>query len=354
MSARSVRRRGWLALVFSVAFAFAFGASRTAHALEALDGRVQAHGFVESQVRVISEKYGINNQEFDLAMWYNILNVELEFDILPDGWGPIDLLQAFVRVEGRYDCIYSHGCGMFNSVNTFGNDAQRLPKRLRNAEDPDFAGVIKVDSPINRIQHKTPAKTRGTTAEEPFGEITPGQDFGNLHREGWAYSTLTETLPNGDVVLRCDPSLGCPGSPGELIPPELNPTVVNAIVERLGFPGFDTFYDIPGADLIPNTADDPGLATNGPFSNYRWALKDVRGASGGSNTTQIMGPWLPKNSIHPRAALKNQANPFRGRPTTFAYSALGAGNQRYNTRSTDVFTDPLAPLLLADAGPPPS
>ena len=60
---------------------------------------------------------------------------ELEADILPDGWGPFDLLQAYVRVEARYDAIYSHGFGMFPSVSTFGNSSKRLPLRLRDALD---------------------------------------------------------------------------------------------------------------------------------------------------------------------------------------------------------------------------
>ena len=34
-----------------------------ARALEAFDGRIQAHGFVEMQVRAISEKYGLNNED---------------------------------------------------------------------------------------------------------------------------------------------------------------------------------------------------------------------------------------------------------------------------------------------------
>ena len=45
---------------------FTLGAA-PANALEAFDGRIQAHGFAEMQVRGMSEKYGINSNELDLA-----------------------------------------------------------------------------------------------------------------------------------------------------------------------------------------------------------------------------------------------------------------------------------------------
>ena len=98
---------------------------RRARAIEALDGRVQFHGFTELQLRALDEKFA---EELDLAQWYNVLNLELEFDIAPDGIGPIDLLSAYIRVEARYDAIYSNGFYMFPSVNTYGDDAENLPE----------------------------------------------------------------------------------------------------------------------------------------------------------------------------------------------------------------------------------
>ena len=74
----------------------AFLMALPAASFEFLDGRVQIHGFAEMQIRAISSKY---NEELDLTQWYNVLNVEAEFDILPDGWGPIDLLSAYARVS---------------------------------------------------------------------------------------------------------------------------------------------------------------------------------------------------------------------------------------------------------------
>ncbi len=114
-------------------------AAPRSEAFEAWDGRLQAHGFVETQVRAIDSSF---SQELDLTQWYNVLNLELEADILQDKWGPIDLLSAYVRAEVRYDCVWKRGCGMFQSVNTYGDRVERLPKRLRDAKDKEWAGVI--------------------------------------------------------------------------------------------------------------------------------------------------------------------------------------------------------------------
>ena len=113
--------------------------AQPAPAVEFADGRVQIHGFGEMQVRALNEKF---KEELDLAQWYNVINLEFEFDIAPDGVGPFDLVSAYVRAEGRYDAIYSDGFGMFPSINTFGDDAERLPERLRDAVDKEYGGTL--------------------------------------------------------------------------------------------------------------------------------------------------------------------------------------------------------------------
>ena len=424
MAVGSAQRANSLGLV-GLAVAWLLLAPAPANALEAFDGRIQAHGFVEMQVRAISEKYGLNNDELDLAMWYNILNVEFEFDVLPDGFGPIDLLSAFVRVEVRYDCIYTQGCEMFDSVNTFGNRHQRLPKRLRNAQEPDYAGVIKVGEPVNKIQHQTAAKLQGLRETVYFGKqsgplpeypelvlaendgiplapgTTPADDpsliplddvpvridpNGPILRDGVHYS-LDPANPDNDLKLDgvyftpslhrrlwnypegvhppsagpaiaglpvCDPALDCPGEAGGAIVAESNPIEHERIIEKLGF-GFDTFFDLSGGDLIANTADDPGLYVFGEVADYRWGLKKVRGAAGGAGTTQFIGPWLPENTIHPRAVLSHKANPLRGRVAPSVYTATGAPNRRFYTRSQDLAalpaSNPLRDLLWAGDSP---
>jgi hypothetical protein len=113
------------------------------------------HGRAEIQMRAISEKF---EQELDLAQWYNILELEIDTHVLPEGFGPINLLDVHVRGEGRYDAIYSEGFGLFPSINTYGDRAKRLPKRLRDAQDPDLAGVTPgPEGPARRIPDEEPA-----------------------------------------------------------------------------------------------------------------------------------------------------------------------------------------------------
>src|SRR3989304_171375 len=133
--ARGGRGGGWGGLAAARGGVGA-GAS-DARPFEAFDGRIQAHGFGEIQTRTIAEGY---SQDLDLVQWYNVLSVELEFDILPDGWGPFDLLSSYVRIEGRYDCVWTRGCGTMRSADSFGDRANKLPRRLAGAQDEDFGG----------------------------------------------------------------------------------------------------------------------------------------------------------------------------------------------------------------------
>ncbi|MFP8879091.1 MAG: hypothetical protein VCE43_06335, partial [Myxococcota bacterium] len=147
-----IAERGSKSLAASIAAIFGVGLllPSAAAALEAFDGRIQVHGFAEMQIRALDEKF---EQQLDLAQWYNVLNVELEFDILPDGWGPIDLLSAYVRLEGRFDCVYSRGCGMFSSANSYGDRARRLPDRLSDGVVKDYGGVVEVGPAVAGNPH---------------------------------------------------------------------------------------------------------------------------------------------------------------------------------------------------------
>ena len=82
---------GWvLALGFSL---LAVGAPVPAPAFETEDGRLQVHGFGEVQMRAIARNFD-SRDNFDLTQWYWVLNVEVEYDFVPDGWRWLDLLQG--------------------------------------------------------------------------------------------------------------------------------------------------------------------------------------------------------------------------------------------------------------------
>jgi hypothetical protein len=285
---------------------------QAARAWEAFEGRVQVHGFVEEQVRVLDGSF---NEEADLAQWYNVLTLENEFDIAPNGFGPIDLLQAYVRIEARYDCVWTHGCGMFDSVNTYGNDAKRLPQRLRDAKDQDYGGVIATGTPtvpheVTRISNDRPAPwaVLRVIRNEPVGGTVPAQWTPDqaLFNNTWIKNTCQ--VPPG---IGFQPT--CAFGPGPW-----NREFITIVEDRQGFPGLDTLFRTRGADAElganqdTGVNDDPANYTFEPVLNHLWALRSKKGPDGGAGRTMVMGPWLPKNSIRSLGTLSDRANPFRG------------------------------------------
>jgi hypothetical protein len=114
-------------------------ASSPAVAIEFWDQRVQIHGFYETRMSFGYEDFDSKN-EIDMYGWLQVLDVEAEIEIAPDGWGPFDTVAAFARVEVKYDCVWSHACGMLPSVDAFGNDPKNLPNRVQSGRREGLAG----------------------------------------------------------------------------------------------------------------------------------------------------------------------------------------------------------------------
>jgi len=196
-----------------------------AEAVEAFDGRIQAHGFFEMQIRSLSGEF---SEELDLAQWYNVINVELEFDIIPDGWGPFDLLGAYVRIEGRFDCLYYDACGIFPSAMTFGNKSRNLPLRLRDALDEDYAGVIASNDIANPPGNVLRVPDSGDQARDPTGwtvekrtSLPVTEPFDLSYQLGRDYDPL---LDNSEAPRNPVPDPPPPGARstlgGRTLPPE--------------------------------------------------------------------------------------------------------------------------------------
>ena len=250
----AARRRAFSDRVFTVgalgALTLALGSAQPAGAVEALDGRLQAHGYFEQQIRSISKNF---NQNLDLTQWASILNIELEADILgEDSLGPLSALSAFVRVEARYDCVWTRACGLFPSADVYGDRAGKLPPRLGNAEAKGYSGAI---------------------------EIGP----------------TTERLGANRNVRVFAPQPGAGRRVGSL-------GTVDGFATLLGSDGFDN---------VLGSSDDPALYTFATYSEFRYAMRKIGGPQDGI-ATQTLGPWLPKNHITPVGALRDRANPFRG------------------------------------------
>lgn len=84
------------------------------------------NGSVEMQLRGLAD--GFEADRAYLSQWAWILNLEPEWDIAPDGWGPFDSITAFARLEARYGCIWT-GCSIVPTWRHFGDRATRTPAR---------------------------------------------------------------------------------------------------------------------------------------------------------------------------------------------------------------------------------
>ncbi|MDJ0866581.1 MAG: hypothetical protein QNK03_10765 [Myxococcota bacterium] len=129
------------AAVLAAGLFLLFGATPEARAFEFFDGRLQIHGFYEQQIRFLGEDINIG-EDMDLAQWYHVLNLEIEGDIAPDGFGPFDLISSFVRVEARFDCIWSHGCGLFRSVDAYGDSVGSIPDVRSDGKRAGLNGAV--------------------------------------------------------------------------------------------------------------------------------------------------------------------------------------------------------------------
>lgn len=248
----------WLA---ALVLSFSSIAAIPAASFELFDGRFQAHGFFESQLRVLNEDY---SEDWDVAQWYQVLNVELELDIIDDTWMGIDLLSAFVRLEVRYDCVYSQGCGMFESINAYGNDSQSLPRRLSSGNDEDVAGELFIE----RGERLSGATTDPVLLDDLSGfRIISETDGQTLY-------TNTEGNEIGqDRFLAPEP-----GEPCE----EDNAQYHNCFVGPKPFS--INFRD---------------------FDDYKFTQIETK-----TGVISRLGPWLPKNEISSIATMSTVPNPF--------------------------------------------
>jgi hypothetical protein len=230
-------------------------AASQAHAFEAFDGRVQAHGFFESQFRTISADYG---EDWDVTQWYQVFNLELELDLLQDPIGYLDLLS-----EVRYDCIYSRGCGMFRSMNTYGDRSKSLPRRLANATQNIASGEIPV---------RNDGRFQGATTDPvPLADVS-------------GFSGVSDT----DGAFITGSRVPCiAGNPNQ------NRSGVNCFPFGLdGIKPFDYLFE--------------------RFSDFRFSMVNTKGGSNSGNPVQILGPWLPRNYVSSVGVMSDRVNPFDG------------------------------------------
>jgi hypothetical protein len=238
-----------------------------ARAIEWADGRFELHGYYELQVRGIARDFQ-KNDDWDLTQLAHVLNLELEANLLPEGVTLLDEATLFTRVEVRYDCVWSHGCGLFPSANAFGNGAKKLPRRLNDGRRDGFVGGV-------------------FTGDRRHFRGEPLETFRLAYRD------------------RPDDSRAPYG------------------IDRTE--AFYTVFTSPGPDQVLGTADDPSPFF---FARYfgggrcKFSSRYTRGFIDGQGILNL-GPLDPDCEVEPIAAFADKPNPFRAGDLNPLYGVPG-------------------------------
>jgi hypothetical protein len=229
---------------------------------------VELHGYYELQLRGIARDLDMSD-DFDLTQWYNILNLEAEIDFAPEGLGPFSVVQAFARVEVRYDCVWTRGCGMFSSADAFGDRAKRLPQRLNDGRRAGFRHSGTIFSGDTRVYADIPRE------QLPF---------------------RFRDLPNGSST----PSF------------------------LYNIDGIDILFDSPGVNGLFGDADDPApFYFEDPLDQCRFAFRRTKGGDGGLSVQDLI--WNPGCKVRPIGRLSDKPNPLRAGDVSPLTGAGGSG-----------------------------
>jgi hypothetical protein len=225
------------------------------------DGRVEVHGYYEAQIRSIARDFDPKDG-WDLTQWWNILNLEIEANVAPDGWGPFDVISLFSRIEVRYDCVWTSACGLFPSVDAYAYSPYgKLPKRLMDARRTGYQGTNYIGD-------------RRHYYDIPFEEIASAPDKRRFRPDGESHPMQFWQTP-------------------------------------LGWPLFSSLSY--GVDGLPMTADDLGFYYFDKLVSgdcRRWGARNRPGSQNGRSPGEplLLDPGCDYDSI---GANRDKPNPFR-------------------------------------------
>ena len=306
MTGGSTRR----AAVGLLALGFALAPVRAVRAFEALDGRIQVHGFVEEQMRVLDGSF--NEEARPRAV--------------------VQRPQPRERVRHRAQRHRSDRPAL-------GLRPRRGPLRLRLLERLRHDALGQHLRRPRQAAAAAPARRQGSGirrrardrhhAGPPGGPAHPERAAGAVGGPPGHPERTDRRCP-----LRRDLDQEPREQPGRTwIRPDLpvspsNRPFITIVRDREGFPGLDALFRTRGPDgeigenldyaslsdasVFGPANDDPANYLFTPVLDYVWALRSKKGPDGGAGRTMIMGPWLPKNYIRTIGTLRERANPFRG------------------------------------------
>ena len=133
--------------LFAAALVVAFLGSSSSRAIDLEDGRIQIHGYVESQLRFLNPNL---NTEWNLAQWKQVLRIETEVDLAPKGFLFFDAASFYTRIVVSYDCVWTRACGMFPGASAYGDRTDLVPSYYMTGKRNGWVGDDPAVNPFNR------------------------------------------------------------------------------------------------------------------------------------------------------------------------------------------------------------
>jgi hypothetical protein len=266
-------------------------------ALAAFDGRLEVHGYYEAQIRSLVRDFDLSD-DWDLSQLWNVLSLEIEASVLPEGFGPFDVVTLFGRIEVRYDCVWTGGCSVFDSADAYAFSRHgKLPKRLMDARRTGYQGTAAVGDRRHYygvpFEHVTTAPDerlqdpRGGRAPMEFWQTPLGSAF--FGRLSWGADALPQTEDDlaffyfDDLVTGHCRRWGARARPGSengrgvgstlLLDPACDYDSIGALRDKPNpyNPGdFNPLIGIPGSGALPyRPATELNADTGAPLAHAR-------------------------------------------------------------------------------------
>ncbi|HTY17746.1 MAG TPA: hypothetical protein VMH82_08460 [Myxococcota bacterium] len=164
-----------------------------------LSERFSIHGYAEQQLRSISQDY--RTDRFYMSQWATVLNLELEGNIAPNGFGPFSLIQTYARIQARFDGIYT-GYGIAPTWRPFGDRAVEAPAtNWDDGRTNGYSGVIFVGG-------GDPHRITNSNSLLQFQQIPPFDKLSSLGSAAAIAKTLRPVDDATFLVKDIDGSLG--------------------------------------------------------------------------------------------------------------------------------------------------